>query len=532
MARELPAVSALPPGPRPQTRAGDVRGRRRAMPSVAMVLAVLLAVPCPAVLAEAAADATVLHVAATATATATGRARAHSLHEIAAAGVADADGSAQRPYATLVEARDAVRALRSDVSRPPAAGAIRVLVHAGVYSPLSLTAADSGRGPGAATVWEAAGDGPAVISAGLELPSHLFRPSASHVGAFEADLRAVGLASYGSISALDTGCGNVIYSNRSAVYFNMQPLTLARYPNVAPDGAWNFAYIDHGGDSSFAVEPGEPIAARLPVWATEREPWLHGYWKYSWADGYVPLTSATALANGTVKVGVRKTGGEGGSQVLTGARFYGVNLLCELDAPGEFFIDDPTGTLYIIPPLGAGPPLQWPAGAVYVSKNATGLSMENVSHVELRGLTVHAAVHSGVAASGVESVVLDNLTVVGHGAHGIEMNGVNSGVVNSVVHSVGASGVRVTGGDTYTMTYGNMFVKDCHIHHVGLWWAHQIRALNTICTALVLLTDCGVTAIGNGRTSPTCSGVVSTTPTSETLSRTAQQCAYGVVATQ
>jgi hypothetical protein len=128
--------------------------------------------------------------------------------------------------------------------------------------------------------------------------------------------------------------------------------------------------------------------------------------------------------------------------------------------------------------------------------------------------------------------VLDNLTVVGHGAHGIEMNGVNSGVVNSVVHSVGASGVRVTGGDTYTMTYGNMFVKDCHIHHVGLWWAHQIRALNTICTALVLLTDCGVTAIGNGRTSPTCSGVVSTTPTSETLSRTAQQCAYGVVATQ
>jgi hypothetical protein len=115
----------------------------------------------------------------------------------------------------------------------------------------------------------------------------------------------------------------------------MQPLTLARYPNIAPDGTWNYAYIDHGGNSSFAVEAGDPVAARLPVWAAEREPWLHGYWKYSWADGYVPLTSAEALANGTVKAEIRKTGGEGGSQVLTGARFYGLNLLCELDAPGD-----------------------------------------------------------------------------------------------------------------------------------------------------------------------------------------------------
>jgi hypothetical protein len=136
---------------------------------------------------------------------------------------------------------------------------------------------------------------------------------------------------------------------------------------------------------------------------------------------------------------------------------------------GEYYIDDLTGTLYMIPPLGAGPPSQWPDGAVYVSKNTTGLSLVNVSHVELRGLTVHAAVHSGVAASGVDSVVLNNLTVAGHGAHGIEMDGLNSGVVNSVVHSVGGSGVRVTGGDTYTMTYGNSFVKHSHIHHVGLW---------------------------------------------------------------
>eukprot|EP01052_Picozoa_sp_SAG31_P024499 SAG31_NODE_2089_length_6472_cov_4.907893_3_plen_448_part_00 len=400
-------------------------------------------------------------------------ARGSAGHAASALGVNQgaADGSASRPYTTLDDARNAVRILRSGATRPLAAG-IRVVVHAGgVYSPLSLTAADSGRGPSSSeiTVWEAAGDGPVVISAGVELPSHLFKPSASHHGAFEADLTAVGLMRYGQISAMDTGCGNIIHSNRSAVYFNMQPLTLARYPNVAPDGAWKYAHVDHGGVSSFSVAPEDSVAARLPAWAAEREPWLHGYWKYSWADGYVPLTSATELPNGTIKVGVKKAGGEGGSHVLTGARFYGLNLLCELDFPGEFYIDDPTGTLYVIPPLGAGPPSQWPDGAVYISKNATGLSLVNVSHVELRGLTVHAAVSSGVAARGVNGVVLNNLTVAGHGAHGIEMDGLSSGVMNSAVHSVGGSGVRVTGGDTYTMTYGNMFVKHSHIHHVGLW---------------------------------------------------------------
>jgi hypothetical protein len=384
--------------------------------------------------------------------------------EIVAVGATAADGW----YASLVDARNEVRRLRS--SSATTTSGIRVLVHAGVYPPFVLTAADSGRDQDSVTVWAAAGDGPVFISAGIALAAQLFKPSASHAGAFEADLKAAGLTSYGNISALDTGCGNLIHSDRSTVYFNMQPLTLARYPNIAPDGTWRYGYIDHGGESEFGVEQADPIAARLPVWVKEeREPWLHGYWKYSWADGYVPLRSATALPNGTVKVGVTKSGGEGGAQVMSGARFYGVNLLSELDSPGEFFIDDPSGTLYMIPPSGAGGPLQWPKDAVYVSKNATGLLLLNVSHVELQGLTVHAAVHSGVEASGVDGVVLRNLTVAGHGAHGIEMDGRNSGVVDSTVHSVGGSGMRVTGGETYTMSYGNMFVTGSHIHHVGLW---------------------------------------------------------------
>jgi hypothetical protein len=46
---------------------------------------------------------------------------------------------------------------------------------------------------------------------------------------------------------------------------------------------------------------------------------------------------------------------------------------------------------------------------------------------------------------------------------------VESGVVNSTVHSVGGSGIRVQGGDGFTLTPGNMFVLDNHVHHIGYW---------------------------------------------------------------
>ena len=85
----------------------------------------------------------------------------------------------------------------------------------------------------------------------------------------------------------------------------------------ARTGKWNYSYIDHGGEGEFCVEPADSVSARLPLWVKERDPWLHGYWKYSWADGYVPLKSATVLPNGTVAVVLGKTGAgaEGGSQV-------------------------------------------------------------------------------------------------------------------------------------------------------------------------------------------------------------------------
>eukprot|EP01052_Picozoa_sp_SAG31_P035744 SAG31_NODE_4355_length_3319_cov_1.559938_4_plen_184_part_00 len=147
----------------------------------------------------------------------------------------------------------------------------------------------------------------------------------------------------------------------------------------------------------------------------------------------------------------------------------GVNILCELDAPSEYYIDDNAGKLYFWPPEGVGSPAQWPANACRLSINETAISVTDASHIILRGLTVTGAVHTGIEGSGVDSVVVDNCTIVGHGRHGISLDGRNSGVKNSLVHSVGGSGMRITGGVAMTLTAGNMFATNNHVHHVGLW---------------------------------------------------------------
>jgi hypothetical protein len=71
--------------------------------------------------------------------------------------------------------------------------------------------------------------------------------------------------------------------------------------------------------------------------------------------------------------------------IKAGARFYGVNLMSELDVPSENYIDDESGTLYSFPPVGAGPPASWADHTVVVSMNNTAVSKANVTDVGWMG---------------------------------------------------------------------------------------------------------------------------------------------------
>ena len=69
------------------------------------------------------------------------------------------------------------------------------------------------------------------------------------------------------------------------------------------------------------------------------------------------------------------------------AKFYGTNLLCELDAPNEFYIDQQTQTLYFFPPI---PLSQWAeGGGPFITQHMSATDVSGTSHITLRGLGIH-----------------------------------------------------------------------------------------------------------------------------------------------
>eukprot|EP01046_Picozoa_sp_COSAG06_P076672 COSAG06_NODE_24577_length_658_cov_1.550984_1_plen_194_part_01 len=160
-------------------------------------------------------DGTVLHVRAT---TAAGG-------DTSAAWDPLADGSAARPFHTIEAARDALR------SRHLHTGGATVVIHGGVYGPLTLDPSlDSGRS-GSPIAYVAAENSTAVLSGGVTVPRSAFRPWRGAV--LRADLAALGITSaqLGSMNQSGAGLVNGCVNRKARLVLGDKTMTLARYPN-------------------------------------------------------------------------------------------------------------------------------------------------------------------------------------------------------------------------------------------------------------------------------------------------------------
>lgn len=156
-----------------------------------------------------------------------------------------------------------------------------------------------------------------------------------------------------------------------------------------------------------------------------------------------------------------------------GARWYGVNLLCELDAPGEFYIDADKALVYIIPldasgsrTLGAPPAdvslMYQPGGVLNVTSSAV--------NVTIRDMVVRDGRHAGILAKGALGLTVERVVVSSHGTDGIVLTGARDSAVRaSEVHDVGCAGVRATGGIAATLEKGNIVIAGNHVHHYAQW---------------------------------------------------------------
>jgi parallel beta-helix repeat protein len=381
-------------------------------------------------------------------------------------------GTEAQPFATLERAREAIRHLKETGGLP--VGGVRVELRRGIYElaqPFALTADDSGRPDAPVTYCARAGEEVRLSGgrrlAGWELvtePGELERLDPAARGqVWRADLRANGVTDFGVVATnqIKNTKFPVASENRLELFFQDRPMTLARWPN---DG---FARIAKTVGGDCREEHGRTFDrigrftcddARLERWAHEREVWVHGYWAWEWAEQRQPVERIDA-ASRTLDIappyhsyGYR-----------AGQPFYAFNLLCELDMPGEWYLDRERGLLYFWPPESLE------HNAAVVSVIPTLVSMQGASHVSLRGLALEACRGNAVEAADVTQVWVEDCVIRNTGDYAVNLTGAESGVRRCDIHGTGSGGIWLSGGDRATLTPGNLRVEDNEIHHYSRW---------------------------------------------------------------
>ena len=391
-------------------------------------------------------------------------------------GAVDGDGSKTRPFGTFAEAQCAVRKAVADPSSPT--GVVTVIVQDGVYridKPVSFCMADSGSAEHPVE-WRAATRGGVRFSGGVPVPklmplaeddpnwSRILEDVRAHV--LVADLKAAGITDYGEVKTRGFG-GPYMQLSWTGRY-----LRLARWPN---DGYAKIADAPEGTDadgkrvysSEFTYEGDRPSR-----WTCEPDACMNGFFYYWWVASHVAIGSvdpATHTIRQKMKPGIdvdrhkRPTIGSF-SGYRKGMSWYGYNLLCELDAPGEYYIDRTLGRLYVWPPED---------GTVHADAELTVadsiMILDGVSNLAFSGFVFENCRDSLFKARGCTNVDVVACVIRNSGGRGVTIEqGRNCRLSGCDIEWCNAGGALVSGGDPATLTHANVVVENCHIHHYAL----------------------------------------------------------------
>ena len=221
-------------------------------------------------------------------------------------------------------------------------------------------------------------------------------------------------------------------------------------------------------DSGGTFEYREDAYAHFERWARvlDRGVWLKGYWRIPWENEAVRLKSID-LTKHTATLRKAVPGGIGNKYARpegNGAEQYWLmNLLEEIDVPGEWAVDFADHKLYFYPPE----PLAGKEILIADSEEPV-VRVTNATHFTLRGVTLEGGLGDGVVFRGGSDNLLAGCTVrnVSHNGATLE-GGFRNTVLSCDLYHLGAGGVWLSGGDETSVprvAAGHRVINN-HIHH-------------------------------------------------------------------
>ena len=254
------------------------------------------------------------------------------------------------------------------------------------------------------------------------------------------------------------------------IFSNGKRLPLSRWPNGG--GYTTMKRVLVVGDKT---TPGvfEYRDDRPARWVKNDSIWLKGQWRVGWEDPALrvasvdpaarTITFAVGLPNG---IGCKYKRPEGSGE----EPWCAINLLEEIDQPGEWAMDFTAKTIYLWPVDSS------PGSEIQISQlDQPMVSVNGASNLSFIGLTLECSLGDGFVLDGVENCLVAGCTVRDLAKRGIVVNGVRSGVRSCDVHDVGEGCIYISGGDRKSIARSDNYILNNHLHHYGVL-RHQYSA--------------------------------------------------------
>lgn len=379
---------------------------------------------------------------------------------VATTGSDENPGTQEKPFATLEGARDAIRELKK--KSPLSNSGVAVYVHGGVYrrsQTFKLDAEDSG-GLKAPILYQPAAGEEVRFIGGKEVngfqavtdPAILRRIDEPYRDKIlQTDVTAQGINDFGKMTS--RGFGRPMRPAGLELFFQNKPMKLARWPNTGWAKIAGVPAGQKGGTFSYEGD-------RPKRWVQSDDVWVHGYWTWDWAESYEKVKSID-----TEKREIATVEPHGVYGYTAGRRYYALNILEELDEPGEWYLDRKAGILYFWPPEPVGERDVW----VSLLEEPM-VSLRNASCVTFRGFTFEITRGTGVEVVGGDHVLVTDCTFRNIGNVAVTING---GERNSVagcdISQTGDGGIQLRGGDRRTLTPAGHSAVNNHIYDFSRW---------------------------------------------------------------
>ncbi len=400
---------------------------------------------------------------------------------VSPSGKDDNAGTKASPVATIERATDLVRAARA--AKP--ADAVTVWLAPGEYpqtQSILFGAADSGTAA-APVVWRGVNrDTVRIIGAkpvapdrfkAVEDPALLERMDPAARGKIvEMDLTAEGIEHAKELPDYVRDAADLCI-----LFFNGKRLPLSRWPNGEYGYTTMARVISSGNFKANRPDGGvfeyrEDRPARWQTALNDGGVWIRGFWRVPWVAETIRVKSIDP-AQKTITLNVSISNGIGSkySKLVDGTRvgdgkenWYALNLLEEIDQPGEWAIDFKRQRLYLWPPA----PLT-PGALVIADHNAPLLRFEGASHVTLRDVSIGLQLGDAITINDGEAVQIAGCHIEGVAKKGIVIRGgKNHRVLSCDISEIGLTSIDVLGGDRPTLTPSGHQIVNNHIFRVAL----------------------------------------------------------------